>query len=88
VALVLDGDGFIRRHRIFNGKMTDVKSLDKILIALEDDFKDKPMPTIIFDRGMVSDDNLKLLNKYDNLKSNKFDPNLYAYLSKLFRPRS
>jgi transposase len=68
VALVLDGDGFIRRHRIFNGKMTDVKSLDKILIALEDDFKDKPMPTIIFDRGMVSDDNLKLLNKYDNLK--------------------
>ncbi|MBW2167590.1 MAG: hypothetical protein JRG74_16370 [Deltaproteobacteria bacterium] len=45
VALVLDGDGFIRRHRIFNGK-----------------------PTIIFDRGMVSDDNLKLLNKYDNLK--------------------
>ena len=68
VALVLDGDGFIRRHRIFNGKMTDVKSLDKILMALEDDFKDKPMPTVIFDRGMVSNDNLKLLNKYDNLK--------------------
>ena len=68
VALVLDGDGFIRRHRIFNGKMTDVKSLDKILMRLEDDFKDKSMPTIIFDRGMVSDDNLKLLNKYDNLK--------------------
>ena len=68
VALVLDSDGFIRRHRIFNGKMTDVKSLDKILIALADDFKDRPMPTIIFDRGMVSDDNLKLLDKYDNLK--------------------
>lgn len=68
VALVLDGDGFIRQHRIFNGKMADVKSLDKILMALEDDFKDKPMPTIIFDRGMVSDNNLKLLNKYGNLK--------------------
>ncbi len=68
VALVLDGDGFIRRHLIFNGKMTDVKSLDKILMTLEDDFKDRPMPTIIFDRGMVSNDNLKLLNKYDNLK--------------------
>lgn len=68
VALVLDGEGFIRRHRIFNGKMTDVNSLERILIGLEDDFKDKPMPTIIFDRGMVSEKNLELLNKYDNLK--------------------
>ncbi|MBL0731380.1 MAG: hypothetical protein JJW03_00785 [Desulfosarcina sp.] len=55
MALVLDGDGFIRQHRIFNGTMADVKSLDKILMALENDFKDKPMPTIIFDRGMISD---------------------------------
>jgi len=68
VALVLDGDGFVRRHKIFNGKMTDVKSLDTILKDLEDDFKNKAMPTIIFDRGMVSDANLKLLKKYKNLK--------------------
>jgi hypothetical protein len=31
VALVINQDGFIRRHRMFNGKMTDVKSLGKIL---------------------------------------------------------
>jgi len=68
VALVLDGEGFVRRHRIFNGKMTDMNSLERILTGLEDDFKDKPMPTIIFDRGMVSEKNLELLNKYDNLK--------------------
>jgi len=68
VALVLDGDGFIRRHRIFNGKMTDAKSLAKILKILANDFQDKPMPTIIFDRGVVSEDNLKLLEEYDNLK--------------------
>jgi hypothetical protein len=68
VALVLDGEGFIRRHRIFNGKMTDVNSLERILTGLEDDFKDKPMPTIIFDRGMVAEKNLELLKKYDNLK--------------------
>ena len=37
-------------------------------MALEDDFKNRPMPTIIFDRGMVSNDNLNLLKKYDNLK--------------------
>jgi len=69
VALALDQEGFIRRHRIFNGKMTDVKSLDKILEALKDDFKKNLLPTIIFDRGMVSAENLKLLKeKYNDLK--------------------
>jgi len=52
VALVLDGDGFVRHHRIFNGKMSDSKSLKQILKALETDFAGKPMPTIVFDRGM------------------------------------
>jgi transposase len=68
VALALDGDGFIRRHKIFNGKMTDAKSLSNILKTLEKDFENKTMPTIIFDRGVVSKDNLKLLKEYDNLK--------------------
>ena len=69
VALVLDGDGFIRRHRVFNGKMSDSKSLKAILKSFSGDFKDKPMPTIVFDRGMeTKDTQLRLLQKYDNLK--------------------
>jgi len=68
VALVINQDGFIRRHRIFNGKMTDVKSLKKILDDLKNDFKNKPMPTIIFDRGMVSKKNMALLKEYESLK--------------------
>jgi len=68
VALVINQDGFIRRHRMFNGKMTDVKSLKKILDDLGNDFKNKPMPTIIFDRGMVSEENMNLLKEYKNLK--------------------
>ena len=68
VALVLDGEGFIRRHRMFTGKTTDVNSLEKILEKLKDDFKNKPMPTLIFDRGMVSNYNLRLLEKYNDLK--------------------
>jgi transposase len=68
VAIVLGGDGFIRRHKIFNGKMADAKSLINILKILEKEFEDKPMPTIVFDRGVVSEDNLKLLKEYDNLK--------------------
>jgi transposase len=67
VALVIDQEGFIKGHRIFNGKMTDVKSLEKILDDLQEDFKDKSLPTIIFDRGMVSEENLNLLkNKYSS----------------------
>jgi len=68
VALILDGDGFVRRHRIFEGKISDAKSLSKILSGLETDFADKYMPTIIFDRGMVSEENMKLLQGYDDLK--------------------
>ncbi len=68
VALVIDREGFIRRHKIFNGKMTDVKSLKTILLELKNDFLNQPMPTIIFDRGMVSEDNMKLLKEFDDLK--------------------
>jgi hypothetical protein len=68
VALVIDQEGFIRRHKIFNGKMTDVKSLDKILIELKKEFLNQPMPTIIFDRGMVSEENMELIKSYEDLK--------------------
>jgi len=65
IALVLDQEGFIRRHYTFDGKMTDVKSLEHILKALKADFQDAQLPTIIMDRGLVCDDNIKLLNSYD-----------------------
>ena len=68
VALMLDGDGFIRNHKVFDGKMSDSKSLSIILEDLACDFRDKKMPTIIFDRGMVSKDNMKILGSYENLK--------------------
>ena len=68
VALMIDGEGFIRRHRLFNGKMSDAMSLKKILEKLADDFQNKKMPTIIFDRGVVSKENLELLKSYENLK--------------------
>jgi len=68
VALVIDEEGFIRRHKIFNGKMTDVKSLETILQDLKDKFLNQPMPTIIFDRGMVSKENMKLIEQFEDLK--------------------
>ena len=64
VALIVDTNGFIRRHRMFNGKMNDVKSLSYILKDLELEFEGRELPTFIFDRGVVSEDNLALLKNY------------------------
>ena len=64
IALVLDQQGFIRRHHIFDGKMTDVKSLAHILKILKKDFQGAELPTLIMDRGMVSDENIELLKSY------------------------
>ncbi len=61
VALVLDGDGFIRKHFRFRGKMSDSKSLEKILNALASEFSASAHPTVIVDRGVTTDDNIKLL---------------------------
>ncbi len=68
VALMIDADGFIRRHRLFGGKMSDAMSLKKILKKLADDFENKKLPTIIFDRGVVSKENLELIKSYNHLK--------------------
>ena len=68
VALVVDREGFIRRHRMFNGKMTDAKSLRHIINDLHKEFQDAPMPTVIFDRGVVSEQNMEALASYPHLK--------------------
>ena len=48
--------------------MSDSKSLSSIVAALETEFPNKAMPTIVFDRGMVTEENLNLLKSYENLK--------------------
>jgi len=65
VALSLDGEGFVRKHQVFEGKMSDSGSLKKILEALKDEFKGKRLPTIIFDRGVVTEENIKLIESFD-----------------------
>lgn len=62
IALVLNQDGFVRRHHVFEGNMSDVKSLAHILDKLTIDFQGEAMPTIIMDRGVVCDENMDLLN--------------------------
>ncbi|MGP8329179.1 MAG: IS1634 family transposase [Methanosarcinaceae archaeon] len=61
IALVLDQEGFIRRHYVLDGKTSDAKSLEDILEALEKDFQNAELPTIIMDRGVISAANEELL---------------------------
>ena len=68
IALILDSQGFIRRHDVFEGKLTDVKSLDLILKRISNEFEETSSPTIVFDRGMASKENVELIDKYDGLK--------------------
>jgi len=64
VALSLDGEGFVRKHQVFEGRMSDSKSLKEILEALKIDFQGNRMPTIIFDRGVVTEENIKLVESH------------------------
>ncbi len=64
IALILDGDGFVIKHKIFNGKMSDAKSLSKILSSIKGSYEEiSDVPTLIFDRGVTSDENIELLLK-------------------------
>jgi len=61
IALVIDEQGFIRKHHIFGGKQSDAASLEEILNLLEKELNGSPMPTIIMDRGVVSQKNIELM---------------------------
>ena len=61
VAIVLNEEGFLRKHFVFEGKLTDGKSLSKILDSLEEEFKLHSLPTIIMDRGIATEENTELL---------------------------
>ncbi|MCD4818647.1 MAG: transposase, partial [Candidatus Cloacimonetes bacterium] len=64
--MIIDGDGFVIRHKVFNGKMSDADSLKEILLTIQADYANvEEKPTIIFDRGITSDENIKLLKSPD-----------------------
>ena len=68
LGLVLDGDGFSKRSRVFEGNVSEGKTLEKMLLGLQ---KEPSLikPLIIIDAGIATEDNLKWLrdNHYDYL---------------------
>jgi hypothetical protein len=63
VGLVLDRDGFPKAHEVFDGNTQDRQSLDAMLAALEKRTGKRPGSTVIVDRGMAYDENLKQIRQ-------------------------
>jgi transposase len=78
--MVLDMHGFVIRHQTFAGNTGDAKTLLEMVRVLEseDDFQEKP--TIVFDSGMASEENLRSLRDagYDYIAVGK-RPTRLAY---------
>jgi transposase len=61
VGLVLGREGFPSAHEVFDGNRSDVTTVDEMLTALEVRVGKNAGGTIVVDRGMASEDNLKLI---------------------------
>ena len=59
VGLVLDRDGFPKAHEIFDGNRQDRSTVEQALEVLEKRTGKKPGSTVVVDRGMAYDENLK-----------------------------
>jgi transposase len=59
VGLVLDRDGFPKAHEVFDGNVQDRSTVDEMLTVLETRTGKKPGSTVIVDRGMAYEENLK-----------------------------
>lgn len=59
VGLVLDRDGFPKAHEVFDGNRQDRTTVDEMLTSLEERVGKAPGATVVVDRGMAFDDNLK-----------------------------
>jgi len=59
VGLVVNRDGFPRAHEVFEGNVQDRSTLGKMLDLMHKRVGLKPGETVVVDRGMAYDDNLK-----------------------------
>lgn len=69
VGLVLDEDGFPEAHEVFDGNRNDRTTVDDMLKALEERTGMRDGATVVVDRGMAFDDNLKQIQ---NRKDGKY----------------
>ena len=61
VGLVINKDGFPKAHEVFDGNKPDMTTLDEMLDSLEKRVGKKEGRTVVVDRGMSYDENIKTL---------------------------
>lgn len=64
VGLVLDRDGFPKAHEIFDGNRQDRSTVEEMIEILEKRTGKKPGSTIVVDRGMAYEENLKQIRAH------------------------
>jgi len=73
VGIVLDAEGFIIRHKVFAGNVSDCKTLLDAVSELEGIAEGETKPVVIVDGGMASQENLDALRErgYDYIVNGK-----------------
>ena len=64
VGLVLDGEGFPKAHEVFEGNRQDRTTVKEMLESLEKRVGKKTNATVVIDRGMAYDENLKQIRDH------------------------
>ena len=64
VGLVLDRDGFPKAHEIFDGNRQDRSTVEEALEVLQQRTGKKPGSTVVVDRGMAYDENLRQIRAH------------------------
>jgi transposase len=64
VGLVLDRDGFPKAHEIFDGNRQDRSTVEEMIEILEKRTGRKPGSTVVVDRGMAYEENLKQIRAH------------------------
>lgn len=64
LALVVDSHGFPKHYQLFDGRMTDTDSLQKIIGSLDEQMRSLGVsPIVVMDAGISTGDNLAMLKK-------------------------
>ena len=64
VGLVVDEEGFVKGHEVYEGDRTDITTLKGTVERLRERMRNKNTePTIVVDRGMVSEENLETIKE-------------------------
>ncbi len=64
VGLVLDRDGFPKAHEVFEGNRQDRSTVEEMLQSLEKRTGNQPGATVVVDRGMAYEENLKQIRAH------------------------